>query len=198
MLPGGLLHHSREETMHGGIVGQFGMKGGHDDRALPSHHDLVTVPGQRGDAGADPADARSSNEDHLDGPRAFPEVGLPFRLEAFLLTAVGVAHGRDVDHPQRGLLRALPAGHDETSNLVELPGQPHLDRLDTEPVEGLAMEVEVTLQGEHADAHGWAPEAAPYQPRVWSRSDSLSLEVSIPCMASPRSSETLARMSASL
>src|SRR5262249_7423749 len=94
--------------------------------------------------------------------------------------------------------RALPAGHDETSDLVELPGQPHLDRLDPEPVEGLLMEAEVALQGEHADAHGCAPDAAPYQPRVWSRSDSLSLEVSMPCMASPRSSETLARMSASL
>src|SRR5215475_3821100 len=50
--------------------------------------------------------------------------------------------------------RALPAGHDEPAELVELPGQPDLDRLDAEPVEGLPVQVEVALEGEHAYGHG--------------------------------------------
>src|SRR5215470_1858151 len=237
-LPGGLPDHRCEVAMDGGVVGQLRVERSDENSALARHHRLALVPHERGDGGADPADPRRPNEHHFDGPRTVAEVGLPFRLEALLLPAVGIAHGRDVDESQRWLLRAfhiarqedepgagahdglarsvellqgrhelpiieeleqrraLPAGHDETSDLVELPGQPHLDRLDAEPIESFAVEVEVALQGEHADAHGLT-RCAPYQPRVWSRSDSLSLEVSIPCMASPKSSETLARMSAS-
>src|SRR5215471_3309752 len=197
-LPGGLPDHRREVAMDGGVVGQLRVEGSDEDSALACHHRLALVPHERGDGGAGPADARRPNEDHLDGPRTLAEIGLPFRLEAFLLPAVGIAHRRDIDEPQRRLpralhvarqedepgagahdgpacgvellqgrhelpfieeleqRRALPAGHDETSDLVELPGQPHLDRLDAEPVESLAVEVEVALQGEHADAHGLA------------------------------------------
>src|SRR5499427_8810643 len=161
-LPGGLPDHRCEVAMDGGVVGQLRVERSDENSALARHHRLALVPHERGDGGADPADPRRPNEHHFDGPRTVAEVGLPFRLEALLLPAVGVAHGRDVDESQRRLLRAfhiarqedepgagahdglarsvellqgrhelpfieeleqrraLPAGHDETSDLVEL------------------------------------------------------------------------------
>src|SRR6266478_4774184 len=71
---------------------------------------------------------------------------------------------RGYDHAALAGHHAFSPGHDEASDLVELPRQPDLDRLETEPVERLAVQVEVALEGEHADDH-----AVARSPRTTSR-----------------------------
>src|SRR5262249_61123231 len=78
----------------------------------------------------------------------------------------------------------------------QLAGLPDLGGVHAQAPERLGVLREVALESEDPDAHGCAL-AALYQPRVASRSFSPSVDISIPGMASPRSSETLARTSAS-
>src|SRR5262249_45892096 len=79
--------------------------------------------------------------------------------------------------------------YDETVDVPELLGLTYFDRLDLAGAalaaaarERLGVQIEVALEREDADAH--------YQPRVCMRSFSASLLVSMPTMASPRSSLT--------
>src|SRR5882724_1972352 len=202
----GLLDHLREVPVHGRVVGELGVKRGYDDGALAGHHAFPAVHDERRDGRPEAPYAGRPDEHHLERLDALAEVRLPFRLEALLLSAVGIALRGDVDETERGLLRALhfareedqtgagahdglargvkllergheaplveeleerralSPGHDEASDLVELPRQPDLDRLKTEPVERLAVQVEVALEGEHADDH-----AVARSPRTTSR-----------------------------
>src|SRR6267142_1922178 len=93
--------------------------------------------------------------------------------------------------------RGLTTRHDEPIDPVELARLADLDRLDPALLERPGVKREVTLEGEHADPHGSCRRTR-YQPRVCRRSFSASFEVSIPTMASPRSSLTRASTSASL
>src|SRR5712691_1278470 len=172
----GLLDHLREVPVHGRVVGQLGVERGHDHGALAGHHAFPTVHDERRDGAPEAPYAGRPDEHHLERLDALAEVGLPFGLEALLLSAVGIALSGDVDETERGLLgalhlareedetgagahdglargmkllqrgheaplleeleerHALPPGHDETSDLVELPRPPDLDRLETESV----------------------------------------------------------------
>ena len=82
------------------VFRQLGMKGRDQDGALPGHDAFASVHHERRDARTHPPDAGSPDEDHLEGSDPLPEVGLPFRLEALLLPAVGVPLGREVDEPE--------------------------------------------------------------------------------------------------
>src|SRR5439155_7960483 len=71
----------------------------------------------------------------------------------------------------------------------------HHDHPDAHARERPGVEREIPLEGEDADLHRLA---SGYQPRVCNKSFSASLDVSRPTMASPRSSLTRTRTSASL
>src|SRR5438034_11512990 len=99
-LTGSLLDHVREVPMHGRIVGQLGMKRGDENAALAGHHAFPAVDDEGGDGLPHSPDAGGPDEDHLERLEARAEVGLPFRLEALLLPAIGIALGGDVDETQ--------------------------------------------------------------------------------------------------
>src|SRR4029077_9560037 len=88
--------------------------------------------------------------------------------------------------------RALPARDDETVDVRQLFGLANLDGLDATTRQRLAVQREIALKGEDADLQTC------YQPLVWRSSDSASLEVSMPAIASPRSSLTFTSTSGSL
>src|SRR5262249_34639527 len=95
---------------------------------------------------------------------------------------------------------ALATRDHEPTDLLELPGHAHLERRHAHARERAGVLREVPLERQDPDGHGRLDVAvrARYHPRVWSRSDSFSLEVSMPGMASPSSSETRASTSGSL
>src|SRR5216117_2939616 len=259
----GLADHRAEVLVHGGVVGELRVEGGHQDAALPRHHRLVAVGGERLDAGADAPDARGADEDHLDRRGAALEGRATARLEGLALPAVRVALDPDVDEAERELRgalhlprqenqpgagaedrpplgvellerrhepplvhefeqrRALAPGNDEAVDVRELLGLADFARLDAAPPQRLGVEVEVALQREDADFHRSAraggrrsartlsvisPLASRprpslgshYHPRVCIRSFSASLEVSMPTIASPRSSLTFTSTAGSL
>src|SRR5439155_23256524 len=123
-----------------------------------------------------------------DQPRARAEERPPLGVE---LGQRG--HEAPVGH-QLQQRRRLTARNDEAVEVGELSRLPDLDGHDrlserTRRVhtrERLRVRLEIALEREDADFHVLAVGAA-YQPRVWRRSFSASLEVSIPAMASPRS-----------
>src|SRR6266700_4258313 len=53
--------------------------------------------------------------------------------------------------------RALAPRHDEAGDVVELLGQSHLGALDADPIQRLAVHVEIALEGEHAQFHAAVP-----------------------------------------
>src|SRR5262245_55111399 len=101
-----LTDHRGEVPVHRGVLGQLGMKCGHDHRALTGHDALTAMHDERSHLRAHPPDAGSPDEDHLDGPATLAQIRLPFRLEALLLPAVCVPLARDIDEAERRLPRA--------------------------------------------------------------------------------------------
>ena len=63
-----------EELVNAAVVRELGMKSGCQDAALADQHRKAIACGERLDAGADLADARRADEDHLQ--RATGKLGL--------------------------------------------------------------------------------------------------------------------------
>src|SRR5207249_11383541 len=53
--------------------------------------------------------------------------------------------------------RALAPRHDEAGDVAELLGQSYLGSLDADPIQRLAVHVEIALEGEHAQLHAAVP-----------------------------------------
>src|SRR6266852_7692906 len=106
------------------------MKGRDQDIPLPGHHAFTVVADEWSHARAEAPDARGPNEDHLDGPRPLPQIGRPLGLEAFLLAAIRIALGGDVDEAQRELLRTLDlAGQENEARAGAEDGPPGIVEL---------------------------------------------------------------------
>src|SRR6516225_1391622 len=85
---------------------------------------------------------------------------------------------------------AFAAGDHQPGNLIELAGFAHVDRLRPQPLQHRPMSGEIPLQGKYSDLH--------YQPRTCNSSDSGSLAISRPGMASPSSRLASRSLSGSL
>src|SRR5439155_18646182 len=83
------------------------------DASVLRHDRLVAVTCQRLDAGADPADARRPDEDHLHRRGVAVEHRAALRLERLALAAVGVALDADVDEAERELSGILHVAREE-------------------------------------------------------------------------------------
>src|SRR5262249_23226549 len=125
----------------------------------------------------------------LAGEEDEPRAGAEGRLALGVELLGGGPQAPPVHQLEQG--GALAAGDDEPVDVRQLLGLADLDGLDVTVLQRRDVEREVALQGEDADPH-------PHQPRVWSSSLLSSLDVSMPGMASPRSSLTLTSTSGSL
>src|SRR5262249_43269904 len=104
--------------------------------------------------------------------------------------------GGEVGRQEEEESRALTARDDEAVQPLELSGLRALPHRHVEPLQGGGVRGEVPLEGEDPDRRAAARHLS-HHPRVCSRSASASLDISSPGIASPSSSDTLARMSGS-
>ena len=207
--------HRQEVPVHGWIAAQLGVEGGHQDLILTGHDAIVAARGQGPDLGTQLHQAGSADEDHVQVDLLSVRRKSAVGLKALALAAVAVALHSHVDEAEGTLWgvenlageqdhgggefpqgrpqvegvheldqgRALAAGDDECVHLIELFGLLYDQGGALEIIQYADVGGKVALQPQDTYSDG-------YQPLVCSSWPSSRVPISMPGMASPRSSET--------
>src|SRR5436190_17448247 len=178
---GFLPHQVQEPLVDAGVVGQLRVEGGDEEPPLARQDRVAVDLGEHVDVGSRVLEPRRADEDSAQRLVPVPDVQVRFEAAHLAAESVApravVAEAEVVavenDHPgARSQDRAaelahrvvetikpheaadggrLTAGDDQPVEPVELLGEPHLDRLGTEPPQHGCVLSEVPLHGEDAD-----------------------------------------------